>query len=387
MNRMWVRMSLSITVIVLMVVAVPVLLVLISAFIGLSPAPPELADLLSNSTWQELFDLALRTLPANLLRLAFWAGVVGIVAGIWLSRNLTAPLRNLQQAAREIGAKQLGRRVELEGSDELVALAKAFNDMASHLQKAENLRQNLLADVAHELRSPLTVIQGNLRAILDDVYPLDKEEVARLYDQTRHLTRLVDDLHELAQAEAQQLPLNVQEVSMAGLVQEAAAVFRPLAESKGVQLRVALVGKIPPIQGDGGRLTQVLHNLLNNALRHTPKGGRVTVQTEPSIAGLMVRVVDTGDGISAEHLPHVFDRFYRTDRSRSRDEGGTGLGLAIVRAVVESHGGRVAVYSAGTGQGSTFEIALPLPRKERPLDRLRERARERREGDEEKSKE
>ncbi|MBK8434476.1 MAG: HAMP domain-containing protein [Chloroflexi bacterium] len=374
MNRLWVRMSLNITIIILMVVAVPAGFSLLHSYFG-SPStpPPEMAERLPDDVQERLVDVAIRTLPWNLLRVGGWAGLIGILAGIWLSRILTAPLRNLQQAAREIGAQNLSRRVELEGSDELVALAKAFNEMASQLQKAESLRQGLLADVAHELRTPLTVIQGNLRAILDDVYPLEKEEVARLYDQTRHLTRLVDDLHELAQAEAHQLSLAMQGVDVGRLVQDVTAVFRPLAEAKGVSLQVELWGKTAVVQGDGGRLTQVFHNLLSNALRHTPAEGMVRVQVAQVFAGVVVRVVDTGDGVAAEHLPHVFDRFYRTDKSRSRDEGGTGLGLAIARAVGGAHGGQITAVSGGLGQGTTFEVLLPVPRKERPLARLRER--------------
>ena len=374
MNRLWVRMSLNITIIILMVIAVPAGVNFLHNYFA-SPAPPpsEMAELLPPDVQARLEDVAIRTLPWSLLRVATWAGVIGIVAGIWLSRILTAPLRNLQQAAREIGEHKFSRRVALEGSDELVALAKAFNEMASQLEKAESLRQGLLADVAHELRTPLTVLQGNLQAILDDVYPLDKEEVARLYDQTRHLTRLVEDLHELAQAEARRLPLAMRPVQMHQLVEEATAVFRPLAEAKGVQLQVEVRGKPVPIQGDGGRLTQLVHNLLSNALRHTPSGGQIRVQLEKALAGLVVRISDTGDGIAEEHLPHVFDRFYRTDKSRSRDEGGTGLGLAIARAVAEAHGGSITASSLGVGQGSLFEVVLPVPRKERPLERLRQR--------------
>lgn len=374
MNRLWVRMSLNITIIILMVIAVPASLSLLHSYFG-SPStpPPEMAERLPPDVQERLVDVAIRTLPWNLLRVGGWAGLIGILAGIWLSRILTAPLRNLQQAAREIGAQNLSRRVELEGSDEMVALAKAFNEMASQLEKAESLRQGLLADVAHELRTPLTVIQGNLRAILDDVYPLEKEEVARLYDQTRHLTRLVDDLHELAQAEAHRLSLAMQGVDVGRLVQGVTAVFRPLAEAKGVSLQVELWGKTAVVQGDGGRLTQVFHNLLSNALRHTPAGGAVRVQVAQVFAGVVVRVMDTGDGVAAEHLPHVFDRFYRTDKSRSRDEGGTGLGLAIARAVVEAHGGQITAASEGLGRGTTFEVVLPVPPKERPLARLRER--------------
>jgi signal transduction histidine kinase len=246
------------------------------------------------------------------------------------------------------------------GSDEIRALATAFNDMGERLQTAETLRRNLLADVAHELRTPLTVLQGNLRAILDDVYPLDKEEIARLYDQSRHLNRLVNDLHELAQADAHQLPLHRQSTDVNRLVQSAVDMLEPLADEKMVKVTVATAAPIPALSVDQARLTQAVQNLLTNAVRHTPEGGAIGVSVAERDAAVVIMVQDTGEGIAADHLPYVWDRFYRTDRARARDSGGTGLGLAIVRAIVESHGGTVSVASDGIGKGSAFTIHLPL---------------------------
>jgi signal transduction histidine kinase len=267
-------------------------------------------------------------------------------------------LEELAKGTETIGAGDLSYRVKPQGSAEIVALAQSFNGMAGKLEEGERLRQNLLTDVAHELRTPLTVLQGNLRAILDDVYALDKAEVAHLYDQTRHLHRLVSDLHELAQAEARQLPLNLQTTDLVWLVEDAVAIFAPIAEAEELQLQVNLP-KIPVmVQVDQARITQVLQNLLVNALRHTPAGGCITVRlTVDEVVKLIIQ--DTGEGIDAEHLPYLFDRFYRTDNARDRDHGGAGLGLAIVRALVEAHEGQVAVASAGRGQGSTFTITLP----------------------------
>jgi signal transduction histidine kinase len=277
-----------------------------------------------------------------------------------MSRSLTAPLNNLAAAARDIGARNLSRRVEEKGSDEMVAVARAFNEMAADLEEGEQLRRNLLADTAHELRTPLSVLQGNLRAILDEVYPMNQEEMARLYDHTRFLSRLVNDLHELAQAEARQLPLDLQPTDLAQMVQHTADTFRPSAEAKGVSLKTELPPELPPCAVDSARLTQVLQNLLANALRHTPAGGAITVRAESGASGVALSIEDTGEGIPPEHLPYVFDRFYRTDPARSRDRGGAGLGLAIARAIAEAHGGRISVASAGVpGQGSTFTIHLP----------------------------
>jgi signal transduction histidine kinase len=268
-------------------------------------------------------------------------------------------LNKLADAARSFGSRNLSQRVQIRGSEEIMAVADAFNEMAERLEEAETLRRNLLADVAHELRTPVTVIQGNLRAILDDVYPLEKEEVARLYEQTRLLTRLIDDLRELAQAEAAQLSLNVTSVDVAALVKETAAAFQPIAYSQKIELRVELLGNLPTIQADGARLRQSLHNLMDNALRHTPENGRILLQVEEVNDAIQIRVQDSGSGMTPEQLSHVFDRFYRADPSRSRESGGSGLGLAIVQAIAKAHGGEVTAVSPGPNQGSTFILTLP----------------------------
>jgi signal transduction histidine kinase len=306
----------------------------------------------------------LRNIPEQmssfLLLLALGGGVGGLVISVLLSRNLTAPLSRLAAAAHDIGARRFHRRVEPSGSAEMVEVAHAFNDMAARLEEAETLRRNLVADVAHELRTPLTVLQGNLRGLLDDVYPLDKAEVTRLYTQTRLLNRLVNDLHELAQAEAGQLSLKLQPIDLAHLIGETVDSYLPAGEEAGINLQVELVDTLPILHADAARLTQVLHNLLTNALRHTPEGGAVTVRAQTGGEQVWLSVEDSGEGIAPEHLSHIFDRFYRADRARSRDRGGVGLGLAIVRAIVEAHGGQVTVQSAGVGKGSAFIVKLPV---------------------------
>lgn len=301
-------------------------------------------------------------LPRELIQLVIGSGIVGLIAGIIVSRRLTRPLNELTTGAKNIGLRQLGYRIDTTmGSPEIQVVARAFNGMAERLGNSEQVRKNLLADVAHELRTPLTVVQGNLRAMLDGIYPINAEEIAGIFDQTLHLTRLVDDLHELAQAEAHQLQLNLQEVDVAELVQSCATAFRPLADEKSIELRPELLGKLPEISADRTRIAQALHNLINNALQHTPEKGTVTIQAEHVTENVEIRIRDTGNGIEPNHLPHVFDRFYRTDDSRQRhvDESGSGLGLAIVRAIIESHGGTVDVKSEGTNRGSLFTISLP----------------------------
>jgi signal transduction histidine kinase len=285
---------------------------------------------------------------------------VAIVAGIWMSRTLTKPMGELGDAARAIGQQDLSRRVRVHGTDEVRVLASRFNGMASQLEEAEGLRRNLLADVAHELRNPLHVLQGNLQAMLDGVYDMNNEEIARIHDQTRHLTAMVDDLHELAQAESHQMVLNRRMADIAVLVKDTSEIFQPIAASKDIELRVELLGAIPEIEVDPDRLRQVMNNLLSNALRHTPEGGNILISIQRLGQMVEVGVKDTGSGIPADQLDHVFDRFYRTDSARSREKGGTGLGLAIARAIIESHGGWMKAESPGVSKGSTFTFALRI---------------------------
>ena len=294
------------------------------------------------------------------LYIALIGGLAGLIFGIVTSRSLTAPLSRLAQAAQAIGQGDFSRQMEVVGSDEMQEVATAFNDMVQALQEAETLRSNLVADVAHELRTPLSVLQGNLRAILDGVYPLETSEIARLYDQTRLLSRLVNDLHELAQAEAGQLPLSLQQTDIARLLDDIVTTFGPLAETESISLSAEVASALPPLQVDQARISQVLHNLLGNALRHTPAQGRITLRAGQSDEQVWIAIQDTGEGILAIDLPYVFERFYRADRARARSSGGSGLGLAIAKAIIEEHGGRVTAESRGVvGEGSCFTVYLP----------------------------
>jgi len=369
MNRLWVRISLVIILVVIFGMLLPMMVGIATREFRLEeapPPPPEFKEEIDIETWSERREqLAPRFFPGwfvlnNLIPIFIGAAIVSIIAGILLSRNLSAPLSNLAEAARSIGRRDLSQRVEVHGSQEIQEVAQAFNEMAADLQQAETLRQNLLADVAHELRTPITVIQGNLQAILDDVYELDKAEIAQLYDQTRQLTHLVDDLRELAQAEARQLLLEIAPVDLAVLIMDAATVYEPLAEAHGIELRPQILEGLPLIQGDRARLMQCLQNLLNNAFRHTPAGGVVILSLQKSAETLEISVSDTGVGVPPEHLPFVFDRFHRVDPARARETGGTGLGLAITRAIIENHGGTISAESAGEGQGSKFTLELPI---------------------------
>lgn len=364
MNRLWVRIGLTFVGIVIFIIFIPLT-------VGILTHSFEGEDFQSDGEFsfeeiQELsFEERLLAAPGRRILQGIYKPIVvifiiGSITGVLSTRGLTAPLHKLEQAAKAIGEKQLDHRVEIKGSSEIQAVARAFNEMATELEKAETLRNNLLNDVAHELRTPLSVIQGNLRAILDDVYDMDKAEIARLYDQTRHLARLVDDLRELAQAEANQLPLNKTTIEVVPWAREIVAAFQPFADEKSVTVRVEILGEHPFIQADQARMTQSLHNLLNNALQHTPAEGTITVQVEQTPENFILRVQDTGHGIEPEHLPHVFDRFYRADPARDRETGGTGLGLAITRAIIEAHKGKIIAKSEGAGKGSQFIIELPV---------------------------
>ncbi|NTV36578.1 MAG: HAMP domain-containing protein, partial [Anaerolineaceae bacterium] len=285
--------------------------------------------------------------------------LVGLGGGILISRVITRPVSDLTRAARKIGKGDLSLRVRPHGSAELVELAETFNGMAADLEHAETLRSNLMADVSHELRTPLTVLEGNLRAVLDHVYAMDEAEIANLYSQTHHLIRLVNDLRELSLAESHQLPMEKQPTDLAALLADTLQTMEPLAQEKGVRLTNQAANQLTA-NIDPFRIRQVLFNLLSNALRHTPEGGEIVVNGTASSSVVRLSVQDSGDGLDPEQIAVVFDRFYRGDRSRSRETGGTGLGLAIVKAIVEAHGGRVEASSAGKGTGSTFTIVLPL---------------------------
>jgi signal transduction histidine kinase len=300
----------------------------------------------------------LNQLHSNLIIAALVAAGIGTLLGLAISHTIAAPLKNLSAAARDFAAHHWERRVPIKGTIEFIEVAQAFNAMADELQRAETLRRNLMADIAHELRTPLTVMQGNLRALLDGVYPLELKEVASLYDETRLLSRLVADLRELALADAGQLALKPEPVDINVLLGTATEYFSTVAETQNSTIKLEDCGTLPPVQADPDRIQQVLHNLLANALRHT-SGDSIILSGHTQPGFLRVEVTDSGEGIDPKDLPHIFDRFYRADASRSRATGGSGLGLAIARAWVKAMGGEIGVESSA-GHGSTFWFTLPL---------------------------
>lgn len=356
MNRLWVRLSIVMSSLIFVITLLPLF-----SFLILRPDPPRRDDHHDRPVIEQKILLPLRDIPERLLGGILTAGVVGIVGGVAASRLLASPITNMAKTAQIIGSGDLSARVNIKsGSRELDDLAHSLNTMAEDLQKAAEIRNNLMADVSHELRTPLTVLEGNLRAALDHVYELDDEQIANLYEQTRHLIQLVNELRELTLAEASQLPLDKQPFDLTQLVQETISVFEPLAEEKQITLLAEIPPSLPVVTADRSRIRQVLHNLLANALRHTPEDGRILISGRLQENRVRLAVNDSGEGIAAEHLPHVFERFYRTDPSRSRESGGSGLGLAIVKAIIEANGGMVTADSPGVGRGSTFAIELPI---------------------------
>jgi signal transduction histidine kinase len=359
MNRLWVRLSLMIAGVLFFVFFLQFLSIITSPDF----APPGAADqagLHAPEGDGGPLQAGRAEIAGRLVNFMLLSVAVGLAAGIVIGRVVSAPISDLAQAAHSVGAGDLAARVEPRGSQEMVELARSFNKMAAELQRGETLRSNLMADVSHELRTPLTVLEGNLRAALDHVYGLDEAEIANLYGQTRHLIRLVKDLRELALAEGHELPLERQLTDLNALAVETLQAMEPLAAERGVAL-TNHAETLPQINADPIRLRQVLFNLLANALRHTPTGGEVSIEGGSTAEEVCLAVRDTGEGLAPEQLAAVFDRFYRVDKSRSRDSGGTGLGLAIVKAIVEAHGGRVTAESVGPGRGSKFSIILPRP--------------------------
>jgi len=285
--------------------------------------------------------------------------LLAVGAGSWVFRGVGTPLANIMAAADALAEGDLSVRAPEQGPGEFRRMARSFNHMAEELERDEQRRRNLTADVAHELRTPLHILQGNLEGILDGVYEPTDKQIQAMLDETHLLTRLVDDLQTLSQAEADQLSLQIEQVEVDDLLRDVHTSFSGLAESESIDLRLDLADARLAVTADAGRMDQVLGNLVVNALHHTPAGGCITLAAESIPTGVRISVSDSGEGIPAEDLPYVFDRFWRGDRSRTRATGtGSGLGLAIARQLVRAQQGQISVGSV-VGQGTTFVIELP----------------------------
>ena len=303
-----------------------------------------------------------QTLLYSLLVAGLAATAAAAMASLLVSRRLVDPLRYVLAATRRISAGRYGERVPVRDADELGELSESFNAMAGALEAAEQRRMDVISDVSHELRTPLSTLQGYIEGLAEGVLEPSEEIWALLYEEAERMRRLVKDLRQLSQAEAGQLALIPTPVSPAEVVRLAVERMLPLFDEKGVKLTSTVPENLPPVLADGDRVVQILTNLLDNALRHTPAGGRVAVATEAGGDAAIFKVTDTGEGIALEHLPHVFERFYRAEESRSRSEarGGSGVGLAISRALVEAMSGGIWAESRGPGKGATFKFTLPV---------------------------
>ena len=296
-------------------------------------------------------------------RSLLWAGLAAGAGGILLvsftSRWLLSPIRTLSSAARELGRGNLSQRVSVSGPSEMTQLARTFNVMAENLERLEAQRRNLVADVAHEIRTPLSNIQGYLEAIKDGLLQPNQATIDTIHNQVLHLALLVEDLRLLAQAEAGVMHLNYQMESLARLLEDTVLAFRPRADLKGVELALEFPLDSPQVWLDRNRIAQVVTNLLENGVRHAPPGTTVTISAAVAGGNARVMVADAGPGISVNDLPNVFERFYRVDPSRARSTGGTGLGLTIAKQLVEAHQGQIRVESS-PGNGARFSFDLPL---------------------------
>ena len=291
--------------------------------------------------------------------------LAAVTVGFFIFRAITRPIDQLTSAAHHLAQGDLSTRVTLDqpasrlGTDEISELGQAFNTMADTLQQAEKQRRDMTADIAHELRTPLAVMRGNLEAMLDGVYPFDADHLNPVLNQVTLLTRLVEDLRTLALAEAGQLALAKHPTDLVALLRNTLTSF----EAQATAQQIALCAKIPPalptLELDPDRVQQTIGILISNALRHTPANGSITITAQSDRASVTIEVADTGSGIAPEDLPHVFDRFYRADKSRARESGGSGLGLTIAKSLVEAHGGVIEAHSEA-GRGTAMTMRFPL---------------------------
>lgn len=299
-----------------------------------------------------LTELRNSSIQASLLALSG-----AMLVGGYLAYQLLRPVRALTEATRRYGQGERNARVAIAGNDELTTMARTFNQVADQLAAEQERQKHLVADIAHELRTPLTVLQGELESMQDGLLEGTPENYGRLVDEVRLLTRLVQDLRLLSLADSGGLSLTMGEVDLATLVNEALLAFGPKADAKGV--RLISQAQAMSLEADRDRLLQVVYNLLDNALRYTPAGGAIQLTLRREDTWAFLEVCDTGPGVPPEDLSRVFERFYRADRTRSRETGGSGLGLAIVRAIALSHGGQVGVQNRPQG-GACFWLRLPL---------------------------
>ncbi|MBN1265462.1 MAG: HAMP domain-containing protein [Anaerolineales bacterium] len=286
--------------------------------------------------------------------------LVALILGIVIARQLIQPLQELNAATQAVANGDLELRVPVRSQDELGMLANSFNQMNARLAEARDQRRQLTADIAHELRTPLSIILGHAEAVVDGVLPPSPESAALILDESERLEKLIEDLRVLSLADTGELSYKMHPCAPGEIISRVCTAFGPLTNQKGVALKTSISPDLPAITVDPGRMNQVLSNLIANALRYTPAGGTITLSAVQKKESLELRVSDEGPGIPEEDLASIFNRFYRLDKSRQREEGGSGLGLAIARSIVNFHNGEIFAEN-NNGIGSCFVILLPLP--------------------------
>ena len=298
----------------------------------------------------------------TLLYGALIGAVIALFLGIFLSRTITRPIRELTRATHAVSKGDLTQQVSINSKDELGELGKAFNKMSTELSRAVNTRKQMTADIAHELRTPLSLILGHAEAVHDGVLPPTKENFEIIREEASRLDHLVEDLRTLSLADAGELPINKQRIEPGQLLQEVASRYRVEIKKKNIELKLDIASHLPALELDPGRMTQVLTNILDNALRHTPESGQIVLSAVQLNDQVKITVEDNGQGLPPEDISRIFERFYRTDSSRQRDDkgsGGSGLGLAIAKSIVQAHNGQLLAESEA-GQGLKIIISLPL---------------------------
>jgi signal transduction histidine kinase len=318
---------------------------------------------------QELVETFRRAVVRALLVAGGGAALMGLLASFWLAWQILRPLNQIAHSSQRIAEGRYDERISLPSSDELAQVATHFNQMAAALQEVEAQRVALIGNVAHELRTPLSGLAGYLEGVMDGVLPNDPETFAAMYQETRRLRRLVDDLQALSRVESGQISLQLQPVALVPLLERVATQVRPQAEGHCLLLETDFSGAAElQVQADVDRVAQIVLNLLSNAIRYTPQGGCIQIkaglmsaeQPATTLPTAYVDVCDDGIGLAAADLPYLFERFYRVDPSRSRHSGGSGIGLTIARHLAWAMGGELTAHSDGLGKGSRFRLTLPV---------------------------
>lgn len=299
-------------------------------------------------------------------RSLLWAGSImlalSVTVSYFLARSISRPLRRLTRVTRQIRDGNIGARTGIHRYDEVGCLAQAVDDMSGKLAENESLRRQLFANIAHEIRTPLAIVRGNLEGMMDDVVPINKETILSMEEEILRMNRLVDDLRDMSLAEVNELTLRKSPCDVNLLITRAVGMMQPIMDEKKINAKIDLSPDVGTILADKDRMNQVIYNLLNNAIRYVPSGREISITTRKVMkeerAFLRLTFADTGDGIPSGDLPHIFQYFYRGEKSRDRKQGGSGIGLALVKQLIHAHGGTITAESA-VGKGTTFTIELP----------------------------